>query len=94
MSGDYQRFLAVLVVATAAMIAVSGPPWWWCVALTAALASQVAIATSWDDAKAGTLVNLVLLLVATYDFLSAGRFRFSAQGKTRANAPLGRPSHV
>jgi hypothetical protein len=41
--------------------------------------SQVAIATSWSDAKFGTLLNLVLLLGVTYGFLTQGPSSFDVQ---------------
>lgn len=62
----------VLAITVAAMIAAAAPPWWWAVSLLAALVSQIAIATSWSDAKAGTVVNVILLVAAAYGFLSAG----------------------
>jgi hypothetical protein len=49
------------------------------IAVCGAAVSQVAIVTSWSDAKAGTLVNLLLVLVATYGFLSVGPNSFHAQ---------------
>ncbi len=78
----------LLVLASAAMIAAAAPPWWWAVALLAALVSQIAIVTSWGDAKAGTAVNVILLVVAAYGFLSAGPFSFGAQWSTHAKAAL------
>src|SRR3990170_7775065 len=53
---------ATLVLAAAVMIAVRAPTWWWMVALSAAGVSQVAIVTSWSDAKVGTVVNVILVL--------------------------------
>ena len=55
---------ATLVLASAVFIAVGAPTWWWVVAVCAAAVSQVAIATSWSDAKAGTVVNVLLVLAA------------------------------
>ena len=55
------------------------PTWWWAVAGAAAVISQVAIATSWSDAKAGTVVNVLLVLAAAYGFASVGPTSFHAQ---------------
>lgn len=46
---------------------------WWLVALLAAVLSQVLIAAVWKDAKAGTLVNVLVLLIAVLAF---GNWRF------------------
>jgi hypothetical protein len=62
----------VLVLVTAVMVAAGRPSWWWALAGGAAVLSQAVVATSWQDAKAGTLANLALVLVATYGFLSLG----------------------
>jgi hypothetical protein len=59
-----------LVVATLAMAV--GMRRWWAAALTAAVVSQAAILTSWADAKAGTLANIVLLLAAGYGYAAYG----------------------
>lgn len=77
-----------LVLASAALIAVGAPTWWWLVAGSAAVASQVAIATSWGDAKAGTLFSVVLVLVAAYGFVSVGPNSFHAQWQERATHAL------
>ena len=53
---------AALVLTTAALLARGAPTWWWAVALGAAVISQAAIVTSWSDAAAGTLVNVLLVL--------------------------------
>ena len=46
---------AILVLASAGLVAVGAPTWWWIVAVAAAGVSQVAIVTSWSDARAGTM---------------------------------------
>jgi hypothetical protein len=79
---------ALLVLASAALIAVGAPTWWWVIAVCGAMISQVAIVTSWSDAKAGTLVNVLLALVAAYGFLSVGPTSFHAQWQDRATQAL------
>ena len=57
---------AALVLTAAALLARGAPTWWWALALGAAVTSQAAIVTSWSDAGAGTLVNLLLVAAAGY----------------------------
>jgi hypothetical protein len=63
---------AILVLASAACIAAGAPTWWWVVAAFGAAVSQVAIVTSWSDARAGTVLNVFLVLAAVYGFASLG----------------------
>ncbi|MGL5819384.1 MAG: DUF6544 family protein [Phycicoccus sp.] len=74
----------VLVLVAAAMVAVGAPRWWWVVAATAAVVSQAMVLTAWDDAKAGTVANVVLGLVAGYGLLTTGPP--SAEARWRAAA--------
>ena len=75
---------AMFVLATAVMVAAAAPPWWWIVAAVAAIVSQIAIITSWGDAKAGTAGTVVLVLVAAYGFLAEGPVSFHAQWRDQA----------
>ena len=70
---------AVLVLTAAVLLAVGAPTWWWILALAAAAVSQIAIVTSWDDARVGTVANLILLLAAGYAFAAEGPTSFHAQ---------------
>jgi hypothetical protein len=79
---------AVLVLTSAALIAVGSPSWWWVIAASGAMVSQVAIVTSWSDARAGTLVNVLLVFVAAYGLLSVGPSSFHAQWQERATQAL------
>lgn len=79
---------AILVLASAAFIAAGSPSWWWSVALGAAVISEMAIVTSWADAKAGTVVNVVLALAAAYGFISAGPSSFLTQWRDQAAGAL------
>ncbi|AKU15472.1 DUF6544 family protein [Luteipulveratus mongoliensis] len=79
---------ALLVLAAAGLLAAGAPTWWWAVALTGVLASQMAIATAWSDAKAGTAVNVLLLLAAGYAFAAAGPGSFHAQWSQQATRAL------
>lgn len=68
----------VLVVAAGALLTVAAR-WWWAVAAVAAVVSQVAILTSWSDAKAGTLANVVLSVAAVYGFAAYGPMSYRAR---------------
>jgi len=63
---------AALLIVAALIALVVWPKWWWALASVALVVSQVAIATSWADAKLGTLPNPILLLGVTYGFLTRG----------------------
>jgi hypothetical protein len=41
---------------------------WWMCALPAVILSQVLIIINWQDAKAGTILNIIVLLIAIIDF--------------------------
>lgn len=81
---------AVLVIAAGVLIATRGPSWWWAVAGVAAGFSEVVIVTSWNDAKVGTVANVILTLAALYGFLSLGPSSFHADWHERAAAALAR----
>lgn len=75
---------AALVLSAAVLLAVGAPTWWWALAFGAATMSQISIATSWTDARAGTIVNLVLVLAAGIGFATEGPSSFHAQYRERA----------
>lgn len=79
---------AALVLAAAVLIAVGAPTWWWVVSLSAAAVSPVTIVSSWSDARAGSVVNIVLVLVAGYGFASLGPTSFHAQWRHQVEQAL------
>ena len=79
---------AALVLTAAVLLAVGAPTWWWAIALGAAVISQIAITSSWHDARAGTIVNLILVLAAGYGFAAEGPSSFHAQYRERATQAL------
>lgn len=79
---------SVLVLGSAILIALGTPTWWWVIALSAAVLSQIAVTTSWSDARVGTLVNVMLVVVSAYGFLSLGPTSFHAQWQTQATESL------
>ena len=87
-AGALWLLAAALVLAAAVLLAVGMPAWWWTVALGAAAVSQIAIASSWHDARAGSIVNLVLLLLAGYGFADEGPTSFHARYRDRVSQAL------
>ncbi len=80
-----------LTLVAAGLLALGAPTWWWALAITAAAVSQLAIVTSWSDARTGTIVNLVLVLAAGLVFASEGPSSFHAQYRARVAETLGEP---
>ena len=76
--GAWWLLAAIVLVAAAASVA-AGTSTWWAVVLIGAVVSQIAIVTSWGDARYGTAVNLFLLVAAAYGFASLGPTSFHAQ---------------
>jgi hypothetical protein len=82
---------ASAVVATGVGLAVRNRRWW--VAGTVGLvASQAVILTSWNDAKTGTVTNVLLLAALGYTFASRGPTSYRAEYQHRAAGAL-RESH-
>ncbi len=77
---------AVLVVAAALFLAV-GVRWWWAIGGLGVLVSQVAILTSWSDAKAGTAANLLLLAAVIHGYASQGPTSFRADYRRLVGPP-------
>jgi hypothetical protein len=77
--------LLVLAAASALAMRVRG---WWVVTAVAAVASQMVILTSWNDAGAGTAANILLLIAAGYGCVSQGPRSFRAEYRRRCAAAL------
>lgn len=69
---------AVLILAAVALLFVA-PRWFWLVGLTGLLASQIAIVTSWSDARFGTIANVLLLAAVVYGAFAWGPFGLRAE---------------
>jgi len=80
----------LLVVVSAAMI-VAWPRSFWIAGAVALVISQAVILSAWSDAKAGTIVNVVLLLAVAHAWFSHGPQSFRAQFDRDAAAGLARP---
>jgi len=63
---------------TAGLLGASSPTWLW-VAPVAAVLSQAMIVSSWSDAKAGTLFNVLLVVAAAWAFATEGPWNVRAQ---------------
>lgn len=63
----------------AGVLFIGAPRMWWTVGLGAVLLSQFVVISSWNDAKFGTLVNLVILAGVVYGFASQGPLSFRAE---------------
>jgi hypothetical protein len=61
----------VLTVGAGVRLALGQAMWWHAGAL-AVVVSQVAIVSSWDDARAGTAANVVLLIAVVHGFMCEG----------------------
>ena len=72
-------FLAALLLLASAGAVSFWPRWWWVLGVFALLVSQVVMATSWRDAKFGTLANLMLLVGVLYGFASRGPLSLRAE---------------
>lgn len=73
--------VAAVLLVTAGILVVVAPRGWWMIGAAGALASQLLILTAWSDAKAGTVVNLVLLGAATWTFAAHGPWGLRAEGR-------------
>ena len=81
---------AVVTVATGVLL-VARVRWWWTVGAAAIVISQVVIVTSWADAKAGTIANLVVLVAVVYGWASQGPRGARAEYRRRASGALNTP---
>lgn len=82
---------AALLVVSGVLLAVPVPRW-WIAGAAAGVVSQAVIATSWSDAKVGTIANAILLAAVVYGYASQGptshraRVPPSGRGPTRPTA--------
>lgn len=83
--------LGALLLVTTGLLLAARSRWWWVVGAAAVVVSQAVIFTSWNDAKAGTLLNAVLLLGVVYGFASQGPTSFRAEYRRRVKAALAEP---
>ena len=83
--------VGLLVLAVAVLLAQGDCPWW--VPLSAALLSQVLVVSAWQDARAGTVVNVLLLAVAGHAWARTGPRSLRADYARHVEAALAAPRH-
>ncbi|MBK6347705.1 MAG: hypothetical protein IPF68_17565 [Bacteroidales bacterium] len=66
-AGIFWFSAGLLFLAAAAMIIMKAD-WWWIIALSAIIISQLLIIMNWQDAKFGSIANIILLLVVIGGF--------------------------
>lgn len=71
--------LAALLMLTTAFALFASPRWWWAFGALAVVVSQSVIATSWVDARYGTVANAVILIGVMFGVLAQGPWSFRAQ---------------
>lgn len=71
-AGGMWMLAAFLFIATVILYLMSRE-YWWMVAVPAVIVSQIVIILSWNDAKFGTIANILILIIAV---LSWGSTRF------------------
>jgi hypothetical protein len=81
---------AVVTVAAGALLLVRVRRW-WIVGAVAVVSSQAVIVTSWADAKAGTIANVILLGAVVYGWASQGPRGARAEYRRRAGGALAVP---
>ncbi|MCB9786916.1 MAG: hypothetical protein H6744_09525 [Deltaproteobacteria bacterium] len=75
-------WLAACVLSLAAVVTLFvRPQIWWILGAAAAVTSQIAIFSAWQDARFGTIANLLLLAGAAYGYLTQGPTSFAAEMK-------------
>ncbi|MDY7542926.1 MULTISPECIES: DUF6544 family protein [unclassified Cryobacterium] len=78
---------AIALVVTGVLFAARARMW-WVAGFVGLLISQAVILTSWSDAKAGTLANLVLLVALGYELASNGPRSYRAEYRRRVATAL------
>jgi hypothetical protein len=80
---------AILMLATAGALFL-WPRGWWAIGAIAVVVSQVAIMASWNDARFGTIANVVILVAIVFGFLAWGPSSLRAQYETDVARGLAR----
>lgn len=86
---------AAVATIAAGVLLLAHVRWWWMVGAVAVVVSQSVIITSWNDAKAGTIANILLLLAVVYGWASQGphgALRVPSPGSQRAGRTSLQPS--
>lgn len=59
---------ACFMLASSALLQLGNNKYWWVIAIPGIVVSQLCIIIQWQKAKAGTIVNLVLLVIASVSY--------------------------
>jgi len=78
---------AVALVATGVLLAARNR-WWWVLGILGVVVSQGVICMSWNDAKAGTAANILLLAALAYALASRGPASHRAEYQRRTATAL------
>ena len=79
------------LVVIAAVLLAARIRWWWVVGAVAVLASQSVILTSWNDAKVGSVANIILLAAVVYGYAAQGPTSYRAEYRHRADVAFSAP---
>jgi len=82
---------AVATIATGLLL-LARVRWWWMVGAVAVVTSQAVILTSWADAQAGTVANVVLLGAVVHGWASQGPRSARSEYRRRAGEALSVPT--
>jgi len=91
--GSVWMFAALLYVATSVALFAS-PTRWWLIGAAAIVVSQVAILSSWTDARFGTIANVIALAGVIVGFASVGPWSLRAQFARDVNEGLRRTASM
>jgi len=91
--GSVWMFAALLYVATSVALFAS-PTRWWLIGAAAIVVSQVAILSSWRDARFGTIANVIALAGVIVGFASVGPWSLRAQFARDVNEGLRRTASM
>ncbi|WP_071394073.1 DUF6920 family protein [Bacillus tuaregi] len=69
-------FVTACLFIIGALLFIFNQMWWWMPSLIAVLLSQTVIILSWQDAKFGTILNILILI---FSIVGAGMWQFSMQ---------------
>ncbi len=70
---------AAVSILAAVVLLFAAPRWFWLVGLAGLVASQIAIISSWSDARFGTIANVVLLAAVVFGAFAWGPFGLRAE---------------
>ena len=79
------------LVVLAGVLLATGVRWWWALGAVAVVASQTVILTSWNDAKVGSVANVLLLAAVVYGYAAQGPTSFGAEYRQRVGGALAAP---